>query len=407
MRISVIGSLLAIAMITSTVPSVDAAPPTDPADPAAGVLEIAGLRLEAKMITTRKAHTCALDEGGRAYCWGVNTKGQLGVGDNENRTVPTAVAGGHTFTAIAAGADHTCAITAAGEAWCWGANGYGRLGNGEIEDANTPVRVDTDLRFESITAGVDHSCAITTEKKAYCWGRGNWAKLGNGKAGARYHEPRPVAVSTSLEFASINAGNMHTCAIATDGRGYCWGNDANGRAGAGLGSRLDEPIEILGNHRYTSINAGTSYTCGLTTEGEIYCFGVNRSLMQGHGLEDGDAPLAQTEPMHAVAGGHKWSYMSASHAHTCGITTTGETWCWGNAGQGRLGNGERRGLVPTPVKVRTDQTFREVAVGWTHTCGITTGNEVYCWGSGVNGRLGNGSARAASSPVRTSAAAGR
>lgn len=145
--------------------------------------------------------------------------------------------------------------------------------------------------------------------------------------------------------------------------------------------------------------AGTSYTCGLTTDGEIYCWGINNSEMQGHGLEDGGVPLAQEAPIHPVAGGHTWRFVIASHAHTCGITTTDETYCWGNSQYGRLGIGTASGTYGTPQKVLTNETFTEVAVGWVSSCGITAEGKVYCWGNNVNGRLGNGSTENQNAPV--------
>lgn len=360
------------------------------------------LKLDAKTISARQNHACALDQGGKAYCWGVNAHGQLGVGDTENRSAPTPVAGDLTFTTISAGAEHTCAVTTDGAAYCWGNNAWGRLGTGDVASRETPVRVATDLRFATISAGVDHTCAITTENKAYCWGRGNFAKLGNGQAGAQYEELLPVPVAASVEFASISTGKEHTCAVAVDGKGYCWGNDGAGRAGLGVGRRVDAVTEIQGGHRYVSINAGTTYSCGLTTDGEIYCFGVNKSGMQGHGKKDGGEPLAQNAPTHPVAGGHKWKFLSASHAHTCGITTDDELYCWGNSRQGRLGIGRASGIVETPAKVSTDKTFAQVTVGWTFSCGITTANEIYCWGNGASGRLGHGATTSQSTPVLVS-----
>jgi len=358
--------------------------------------------IRAQTITAKQNHACALDQTGKAYCWGVNTHGQLGVGDSSHRPVPTAVAGNLTFTTISAGAQHTCAVTTDGTAYCWGSNAWGRLGTGDTESHDTPVRVDTDLKFIQISAGIDHTCGITTDKAAYCWGRGNFAKLGNGQAGARYEELRPVRVATSVQFASISTGREHTCAVAVDGKGYCWGNDANGRAGVGVGARVDEVTELPGGRRYVAIDAGTTYSCALTTDGEIYCFGINRSGMQGHGLKENGEPLAQTTPTRPVAGGHTWKTMSASHAHTCGITNNGELYCWGNAGHGRLGIGTAPGIVEVPTKVSTSETFAQVAVGWTFSCGITTSNAVYCWGDGADGRLGNGAAGIQPAPVPVS-----
>ena len=78
-------------------------------------------------------YTCAL-KGGQVYCWGANGNGQLGDGTTTDRTTPTLVAdgamGNSGVTAItASSAYHTCALKG-GKVYCWGRNSYGQLGDG-------------------------------------------------------------------------------------------------------------------------------------------------------------------------------------------------------------------------------------------------------------------------------------
>lgn len=363
-------------------------------------------QITAKAIASMRYHTCALDEAGQAYCWGEGTYGQLGHGALGNSDRPVAVAGGFAFDQIAIGHYHSCALTEDGTAYCWGRNNWGQLGDGTTNSSSVPVAVNTGLKFVDINLGESHTCGITTNNDAYCWGRGNWAKLGNNQRGEAYYEALPIPVGTSLKFSSITAGQNHTCAVEINtGSGYCWGHDGNGRSALGVGGRVDTVSEMLGGMTYQSIAAGTSYSCGLTTGGEIYCFGVNNSEMQGHGLVEGTSPVAQDEPVHPVAGGHTWIDMDASHAHTCGITDSGDAYCWGNSGSGRLGIGETDGNVPTPVKLATSEKFTQIAVGWYTTCGITTEKKVFCSGAATNGRNGLGTAEDRWVPVPLSTVA--
>ena len=66
---------------------------------------------------------------------------------------PTAVSGGQSFTAIAAGWAHACALTASGAAWCWGHNGSGEIGDGTGSNRGTPTAVSGGLAFSRISAG--------------------------------------------------------------------------------------------------------------------------------------------------------------------------------------------------------------------------------------------------------------
>jgi alpha-tubulin suppressor-like RCC1 family protein len=51
------------------------------------------------------------------------------------------VAGGLSFSSIAAGDVHSCGVAISGVAYCWGENYIGQLGNGTTNDSRTPVRI--------------------------------------------------------------------------------------------------------------------------------------------------------------------------------------------------------------------------------------------------------------------------
>jgi alpha-tubulin suppressor-like RCC1 family protein len=67
--------------------------------------------------------------------------GQLGDGSTTDNSTPVVVAGGATFSAIAAGQYQTCALTSSGAAYCWGGNSSGQLGRGVFNYSTVPVKV--------------------------------------------------------------------------------------------------------------------------------------------------------------------------------------------------------------------------------------------------------------------------
>lgn len=115
-------------------------------------------------------HTCALSTSGKAYCWGLNNQGQLGVpGTDTAVSTPEPVTGGMIFVALSAGAFGNCALTAAGDAYSWG--GY---------IANVPALVPGGHVFRTISSGGDHACAVTALGVGYCWGSDDSGQLGIG-----------------------------------------------------------------------------------------------------------------------------------------------------------------------------------------------------------------------------------
>lgn len=126
-------------------------------------------------------HFCALTLAGRALCWGSNSGGTLGVGTADSRVLrPKPVVGGMTFTAITVGRDHSCALDGGGAAYCWGENARGQLGDGSRTTRPGPTPVGGAIRFRRITAGSDHTCGLVMDGLVYCWGDYAGGSSGSG-----------------------------------------------------------------------------------------------------------------------------------------------------------------------------------------------------------------------------------
>ena len=112
---------------------------------------------------------------------------------------PVMVTGGHRFTSLTAGRYHTCGVTATGAAWCWGLNTGGQLGATTIADrSGIPLLVGGQTPFTSITAGEFHTCAIGQDGGAYCWGTNVTSVLGVADVPG---STTPVRAVGSLTFA--------------------------------------------------------------------------------------------------------------------------------------------------------------------------------------------------------------
>jgi alpha-tubulin suppressor-like RCC1 family protein len=92
--------------------------------------------------------------------------------------------------------------------------------------------------------------------------------------------------------------------------------------------------------------------------------------------------------------------LSAGSGHTCGVTTDNLAYCWGSNFIGQLGDGTSDfDAHPRPVLVAGGLQFRQVDAGDAHTCGVTTSNRVYCWGDNRRGQLGDGTRTGRPTPV--------
>lgn len=124
-------------------------------------------------ITAGAKHVCALDDQGAVWCWGAGEDGRLGdglAGAEHRRDEPTRVMLDGRATAVAAGSDHTCALDEQGRAWCWGGGLFGQLGTGDVPASGVPAAVSGGHRFAALSAGGFSTCAIDREGAVWCWG---------------------------------------------------------------------------------------------------------------------------------------------------------------------------------------------------------------------------------------------
>jgi alpha-tubulin suppressor-like RCC1 family protein len=131
------------------------------------------------------------------------------------------------------------------------------------------------------------------------------------------------------------------------------------------------------------VSAGDSHTCGVTTDGRAYCWGNNFTGQLGDGTRTDHILPAP------VLGGLRFGNVSVGRDHTCALTRDHRAYCWGYGGGGRLGDGSNGTITREPVAVAGGLRFAQVKAGSSHSCGITAAGEAYCWGDNQFGQLGD------------------
>jgi alpha-tubulin suppressor-like RCC1 family protein len=347
------------------------------------------VRQVALLVATGGGQTCGLAIDGRAFCWGWNNYGQVGDGTRTDRAVPTAVAGGLVFTRLALGIYHSCGLTAGGAAYCWGENFARQLGDSTLPFSSSPVPVSGGLTFTEVYAGARHTCGLTAGGQAYCWGQNDKRQLGTSDTSSWV--AKPAAVLGGLVLGQLSLGYYHTCGLTTTGEAYCWGSNALGQFGTGDTLSGPTPRAVAGGFRFTRLAAGIGYTCGLVAGGAAYCWGANDAGQLGDG-----STVYHSVPG-TVSGGLSFEQLPGGVAlHACGSTSAGNAYCWGENGNGQLGDGSTQ-WRNSPARVVGGLTFIALAVGTYTTCGLSGGGRIYCWGWGFNGSLGTGAS--ADSPI--------
>ena len=366
-------------------------------------------------IAAGKGHSCTIFNG-NGYCWGDNTNGELGNNTSSGTAQATAVAvdtagvlSGKTLTQIGAGQNFTCALDSTGHAYCWGLNSAGQLGNNNLGvDSHVPVAVNiagvlSGKTLTQISVGLAFACALDSAGIAYCWGAGQEGELGNNTV--LTNSAVPVAVNTagvlsSKTLTQISAGYDHACVLDTAGVTYCWGFNGNG--GLGNNSQTQSPVAVIAagaltGKIITQISAGNKFSCGLDSTGLAYCWGLNTHGQLGiNSTTQSLVPVAMTTAATAIAGKTITQISVTSNDHSCALDAAGVAYCWGADNHGQVGNNSIIDslvavAVTTAATPMSGQTIAQISSGYAHTCSMDAAGTAYCWGLNATGQVGNNS----------------
>ncbi|UCD24320.1 MAG: hypothetical protein JSW51_15080 [Gemmatimonadota bacterium] len=323
----------------------------------------------------------------------------LGTGQEPNGNGGTPI-DSVTFKSVSMGGLHACGIVVGNYAYCWGDNTAGQLGSGDILNHAVPTFVaGGELEFRQISAGGIGACAVTADQAAYCWGHNEWGQVGNGASSPPIISPQLVIGGRSFTF--VTAGTAHNCGLVGAGEAYCWGQAGDGQLGngqSGAETRVAQPDAVSGGYLFKELSAGTFHTCGVTPSGEAYCWGRGTTGALGNGADENSATPVQ------VSGGVLFEFISVGEEHTCGLDLEGNAYCWGAGSNGQLGTGLRTSSnVPVPVvgglAFGTALMDIPISAGSNYTCAIDSQERAYCWGRNASGELGDGTEELRTEPT--------
>ncbi|HKY57318.1 MAG TPA: polysaccharide lyase family 7 protein [Aeromicrobium sp.] len=325
-----------------------------------------------KGVSAGGAHACAIASSSKLYCWGNDDHGQLGNTDVFNsKTTPNEVKGGTGWTVVSAGDAHTCGIRS-GRLYCWGSDSDGRLGNtgSYINDKGTPQQIGSLADWRTVSAGGAHTCAIRSSRYyLYCWGDDSRGQIGDGTNSIDRAFPTLVA-GTYSGWKSVSAGGTHTCAIRTNGRLYCWGDDSLGQMGNGSVGKKTYPYPVSATATdWRAVSAGGSHSCAIRTNGYLYCWGDDSRGQLGNGSAG-----SATYPRLVGSG---WTQISAGAAHTCGMRSA-RLQCWGDNEHGQAAAASEDLMFPSP-QIQAG-SWKTQDAGERHSCGVKGDGTLNCWG---------------------------
>lgn len=260
--------------------------------------------------------------------------------------------------------------------------------------------------------------AATVSPTGRIYGQGNGTPTITATSGTASGSTT-IQAYAALRADTLSVGDQHSCALE-NGTAYCWGSNQTRQLGNDASEMSTIPVAVAGR-TFTSISAGqvawnytpdqVSQTCAIDPAGDAYCWGANaygqlgftqtNTPTQPGGRLCGAVICTPTPTL--VEGGHTWRQIDTGTHHTCAITTTGQTYCWGRNDLGQLGStaGARNVCyvyTTPPSTVKCAQTpqpvpggpYVQISAGDQFTCAVTAGGDAYCWGYNSHGQIGDG-----------------
>ncbi|HJP75731.1 MAG TPA: hypothetical protein VJ914_15790 [Pseudonocardiaceae bacterium] len=328
-------------------------------------------------------NTYALGSTGTVYAWGRNDQQELGNGKIAGfATVPAAITGLPTITAIAAGADNGYALDVDHHVWAWGDNGVGELGIGSTNVSTVPVEVNLPAPAVSIASSDNTAFALLSDGTVWSWGYNQYDRLGNGTGCAdptsgSCFATSPVQVSSVSNAKALYATQLNSYVVESDGSVWAWGWNAEGELGIGTfggnscygnytgpNCGASSPVAVPALSGVTKI-AGGSNVYAIKADGTVLAWGDNSSSRIGNGVRPAgqcnvNPPAANCyyPTPFALSGLSGITDIDVGVSYAVAIKADGTAYSWGFIGEGPS--------TETPAQMPISAAVSSVSAGWYH-----------------------------------------
>jgi alpha-tubulin suppressor-like RCC1 family protein len=329
------------------------------------------------------------------FTWGENRCGKLGDGTIIDKCSPIReICFAADWCQVSVGSLNSSVIKTSGQLWTWGQGAFGRLGDGTETNTCSPVREFCSATNWCQVSTNFHTAAIKTSGQIWAWGANTCGRIGDGTIVNKCSPVREICSAT--DWCQVSAGFDHVAAVKTSGELWVWGRGTCGALGDGTIPAKCSPVrEICSATDWCQASAGKYYTAAIKTSGEFWTWGINNCGQLGDG-----SLTNRCSPVREFCSATDWCQVSAGCQHTAAVKTTNQLWAWGAGGLGRLGDGTKTSRCSPVREICSATDWCQVSAKVNHVAAIKTSGELWSWGRGADGRLGDGTVTTRCSPVR-------
>jgi len=318
-------------------------------------------------------NTMVINSNGTLWVWGANSYGQLGFGDQSNRSYPTQLGTLSNWTQVSSVNAFTAAIKNDGTLWMWGNNSYGQLGQGDTTNRSTPTQVGFGVysNWTQVSTAFTFTLALQSNGSLWTWGQNNYGQLGNNTTTATFSSY--VQMGSVSTWTQTSAGANHALAIRSNGTLWAWGNNSFGQLGLSDLTNRSSPVQIGALSNWAQVSGGEYHTVALQTNGTLWSWGLNSWGQLG--VSDQTSRYSPVQ----VGSLSIWTKIAAGMITTVALQSNGTLWSWGNNSFGQLGLGDQSNRY-SPVQVGTLSNWNNIIGGFANSLAIDKNNNLWSWG---------------------------
>ena len=328
-------------------------------------------------------HTITLSNDGTLHSFGYNHYGQLGLGNNNDVSIPSRITTLPKICQLSCGAKFTLCIDFEGFIWSFGYNNYGQLGTGNTTSFNVPQKILSIPPVHSVSCGDEHTLIITNDSNL--WGCGSNEKgqlfLNNKENQSKFHQ------TSFSNISKIYAGGRHSLFQNNKGEIFACGQNNYGECGLGHFNSPQIQVSPILNSPENIVH----FCCGyyqsyfLDCKGNVYSVGNNAygSLGLGHNTNQNTLnKIPNIPPIQFIY----------CNIYSCYLLDfEGNVWSFGHNGFGELGHGDTTNRN-VPKKIESLKNIQQLSYGCYahHFLAKDSQNKIFVTGWNSKGQLGSG-----------------
>ena len=328
-------------------------------------------------------HTITLSNDGTLHSFGNSGTGQLGLGSNDDVSLPTPIPNLPKINLISCGGYFTVCVDYEGCIWSFGNNNWGQLGTGNKTDFNVPQQIFDIPPVVSVSCGYEHTLIITNDDNLWSWGRNEFGQLCLGDT-----EDRSMPRQTSFSNVSkIFAGCFHSLFQNIKEEIFSCGANEEGQCGLGHFNHPQITPSLIPNVPSNIVHfvCGYGQSLFLDCEGNVFSFGNNEEGQLGLGHNTAQNELNKIPNIPPI------KIISCVDASCYLIDFEGNLWSFGYNGDEQLGHGDKTD-INIPKLINTLEDIQQISYGCCgfHFLAKNSQNQIFVTGFNDYGQLGTG-----------------